>query len=608
MPRFQSLIYPLFCDKLFFLLLFVVILTGCTTSAWVVEEHPVPDHESEWITSESIFFLEASVPDARNPVLGLELVNERTLNYNRHLVSKRYIQDYRPRYGYLALGLGAAGLGLYLANATSIEAEQLSTRERALLNLTAIGIGTASWMAMKPQGEPRAAGEQRLLQKTDILTLKDTIAVTVPDLPEALLTILRGQDTLVTHRPLSFTGNSLSMHLGQETGLRELDDADTVGLIIQVQHQDVLYENYFPIASFMQRLVEVNTASVPLRTSPVNLGNNIIRHVSTGSKYPYLSDVDERWYRILKTGGPAYIRKDQSRRIWHMADTVGIENLVFQPDQPVFGDLEIERNLPSNPRVNSEGIAIIIVNADYADPVSSLPHGIRTGELAERYLQQALGYYSDNIRVFENMNAQDMEELITGSDSLFIGGRYLSMGESDLFFYYYGHALSNSEDDFFLLPVDYDPGEPENNLIPLDFLMDKVSAIRSRQTFLILDTDWSGNTVFGNIPEPGIRANQAARNRLEETFSRYSGVNNAFLWAAQPGQQSLPYRNPNNSRERPYDIFTWYFFKALQDGVQTTGDIDNYLQRYIPYTSRRLHDRAQDHGFTGNRELRLVKE
>lgn len=589
-------------------MLFVVILTGCTTSAWVVEEHPVPDHESEWIASERVFFLEASVPDARNPVLELELVNERVLNYNRHLVSKRYIQDYRPRYGYLALGLGAAGLGLYFANSTSIEADQLSARERALLNLTAIGIGAASWMAMKPQGEPRAAGEQRLLQKTDILTLKDTIAVSVPGHPEALLTILQDQDTLVTQRPLSFTGNSLLMHLGEETGLRELDDADTDGLLIQVQYQDVLYENYFPIGSFMQRLVEVTSASVPLRTSPANLGNNIIRHVNTGSKYPYLSDVDERWYRILKTGGPAYIRQDQSRRIWHMADTVGIEDLVLQPDQPVFGDLEIERNLPENPRVNSEGIAIVIVNADYLDPVSHLPHGTRTGELAERYLQQTLGYYSENIRVFENMNAQDMEQLITGSDSLFIGGRYLSMGESDLFFYFYGHALSNSQDDFFLVPVDYDPVAPDQKLISLDILVEKVAAIRSRQTFLILDTDWSGNTVFGHIPEPGIRANQAARNRLEEIFNKHSGTNNAFLWAAQPGQQSLPYRSSSNNQERPYDIFTWYFFKALQDGVRTTGEIDNYLQRYIPYTSRRLHDRAQDHGFSGNRELRLVKE
>lgn len=608
MIRIQSLILPLSCIRTLWFLLYVVVLTGCTTSAWVVEENPVPDPESESIGSERFFFLEASVPDARNPVLELELVNERVLNYNRHLVSKRYIQDYRPRYGYLALGLGAAGLGLYFANSTSIEAEQLSARERALLNLTAVGIGAASWMAMKPKGEPRAAGEQRLLQKTDILTLKDTITVTVPARSEALLTIMRDQDTLVTKRPLSFKGNALSVHIGQETGIRERDGTDTDGLMIHVQHQDVLYEKYFPIGSFMQRLVEVTSSSVPLRTSPANLGNNIVRHVNAGSKYPYLSDVDERWYRILKTGGPAYIRKDQSRLIWHMADTVGIENLVIQPDQPVFGDLEIERNLPAHPRINSEGIAIIIINADYSEPVSYLPHGNRTGELAEHYFQQVLGYYSDNIRVFENMNSQEMQQLISGSDSLFIGGRYLSLGESDLLFYYYGHALSHSEDDFFLVPVDYDPAEPDVKLISLDTLIEKVAAIRSRQTFVILDTDWTGNTVFGHISESGIRANQAARNRLEGIFSRHQGSNTAFMWAAQPGQQSLPYRHSSNNQERPYDIFTWYFFKALQDGATNSGEIDNYLQRYIPYTSRRLHDRAQDHGFSGNRELRLLIE
>ncbi len=589
--------------------LLVLALAGCTTSAWMIQEDPVPDPDSERILTQMHFFHPVETPTPQNPVLSLELLNERALFYNMHMVSSRHIQQYRPRYGYLALGLTGMGLGLYLSNTSVIDADKLSTRERAMLNLTAVSIGAASYLTMKPTGEARPAGEQRLLQKTGSQVFQDTIPVSIPDQSEAILSIYRGSDSLVNDRRIPFETNTVSIHLADETGLRKLPGKDTTGIRIRLEYRNVSFERDYPLSDFMQEFVEITSSSEPLRTSPVTIGTNIIRHVGRESRFPYLSEVDENWYRILKTDGPAYIRKEHSERIWHIIDTTRIADLVLQPDHTVFGDLEIERNLPDFSRANPDGIAIVIINGEYRHPVQNLPHAIRTGQLVSLYLNQALGYYADNIRVYDNMTFREMEKLLQESDSLMIGGRYLSIDESDVFVYYYGHAFTGVDEQLFLLPVDYDPGETIERLIPVENLVHALTGLRSRQLVLVMDADWTRASVFGHTRDPDVRLRAAGLENLESLMSNLPGNGNAAVfWAAQPGQRAKPYTANNGRLGYPYDIFTWYFFKGLKEGAQTTGVLDRYLERNVPFTSRRLQDRAQDPGFTGNRNLLLVPE
>ncbi len=584
-----------------------LVVTGCTTSAWMVKEESVRDPDSETVVYESISFQPVVLPSPQNPVLSLELVNERALQYDMHLASERYIQRYRPRYGYLAVSAAGMGLGLYLANSPAIDADRLSGRERAMLNLAALSIGTAGYMAMKPTGDARPAGERRLLQKTGIDIFLDTIPAPLPGNAEAKLSIVRGEDSLVSKRNVSFSDNTISMHLGQKTGIRRLPGTDTTGMSILLEYQNVRYEKHLSLPDFMQEYVEVTSSSVPVRTSPATLNNNIIRHVGSESRFPFLSDVDDRWYRILRSEGPAYIRKNESEKIWQMADTARIGDLIVMPDQLVFGDLAIERNLPDNQRANPDAIAIAIINGDYRPPVRYLPHASRTGQLVEYYLNQVMGYYADNIRVFENMTAREMENFLDDADSLMIGGRYLSMDESDLFFYYYGHAFSGPGDQMYLIPVDYDPGDVSEKIISFESLVDVLKRLRSRQTVLVLDTDWSRASVFGRSTNNDMRQRPAGSEHLEDVLTDLPpGV--AAFWSAQPGQRSEAYGGNNGRRGYPYDIFTWYFFSALQDGLRSSGDIEEYLERNVPFTSRRLHDRAQNPGFAGSRDVILVPD
>ena len=588
-------------------MVFALGLSSCTTSAWMVAEQPVADPDSETTLSEIEFFHPVITPSPQNPVFSLELLNERALLYNMHLASERHIQQYRPRYGYMVLGLSGMTMGLYLSNSSVIDADRLSTRERAMLNLAALSIGAASYLAMKPDGEPRPAGEKRLLQKTGTRVFQDTIPVPLSTDAQARLSLTRGTEKLVDARPLDFRDNTVSFHIGQETDIWRLPGTDTTGLHLQLEYQNVRFDQYVALSDFMQEFVEVTASSVPLRTSPAILSNNIIQHVGSQSRFPFLSDVDDRWYRILRSDGPAYVRKEYSRRMWQVADTARIGDQVVLPDQVVFGDIEIERNLPDNRRANPDAIAIVIINGEYRDPLQYLRNASRTAQLVSLYSSQVLGYYSDNIRVYQNMTYDEMRLLLQESDSLMIGGRHLSQDESDLFVYYYGHGITDPDSRFYLVPVDYDPAGGTSGLIPVQDLVDTIAGMSARKTITVLDTDWSRASVFGTHTDNGVRIRTEEAEALQSVMSRLPETA-AVLWAASPGQRSGPYSVNNDRVGHPYDIFTWYFFQGLKDGQRTTGGLESYLERNVPFTSRRLLDRAQNPGFSGNGNLTLIRE
>lgn len=586
-------------------LICLLFFSGCTTSAWMVAEEPVADLESERVLSETSFFHAAVTPVPQNPVLSLALVKERDLLFNMHLSSERHIQQFRPRYGFMMLGLTGMAAGLYLTNSSVIDADRMSGRERAILNLSSVSIGSASYLTMRRVGDARPAGESRLLQQTGTIVRRDTIPFRTPPDATASLHVKRGEETLVDDRPVPFHGNTISMHIGQETNLRRLSADDTTGLDVRLTYRDVTLEQHLNVRDIMQEYVEVTVSNVPLRTSPATLSGNIISHVDRQSRFPLLGDAGAHWYRILRAEGLAYIRKEHAEPIWMMADTARIGDQVVLPDQMVFGDLEIERNLPDNRRINPDAIAVVIVNGEYRAPVQMLPNARRTTRLVRLYLTQVLGYYTDNIRVYENMTYSQMRGLLQDSDSLMIGGRHLSPNSSDIFFYYYGHGVTTSDNRFYLVPVDHDPASATRSMISLQDLMDVIADMNAAQTVTVLDTDWSQASVYGPGEDPSIRV------RTEDIValrSLVSGLpdNAAVFWAARPGQRAGAYRGFDGRRAYPYDIHTWYFFHGLKDGRRITGDLVRYLERNVPFTSRRLLDRAQDPGFAGNRELMLV--
>lgn len=602
MQKYTSCREPLIIVPL--ALLMVLWLTGCTTSSWVILPEPEPDPDSETELASVTFIRTIQVPEPQNPVIVLDLVRERQREFNQHLVSQRYIQQYRPRYGYLMLGTAATGLGLYLTNSTGIGAGSLSARERALLNTASVAVGTASFLAMQPSAEPRQAGERRYLQQVESQVLRDTVGVSVPPGRSARLTIRRGEHTLVDDRPVPMHDNRIIVQPALEAGLLQLEEADSTDWVVRIGYEDLLWERVLSVPDFMQSYVQVTAAEVPVRSDPVALSGNTIRHVAAESRFLHLADVNDRWYRVLNQGNPAYIENTQAVKIWRAAGVASAGDLVLSPGAAVFGDLDIERGLPDNRGINPEAIAIVIANGDYGEPLRALPNAARTAELTAHHLNRVMGYYSDNIIVLEDVTEQQMRSLLDQADSLFVGTRHISPAESDVFVYYYGHAYLDDENRLQLLPVDYDPSAARRRSVAFDELAGVLSSLQARQLVLVMDTDLSVGSVYSQSGTPGIRPAGDVLGRLSEPLAA-SQFPIAVYWAAAPGQTASPYIRRDGQPARPYDIFTWYFFAALKQGASTSGEVEQYLQRQVPFTSRRLHDRPQDPGFIGDRRLRL---
>lgn len=585
-------------------LLLALWLTGCTTSSWVILSEPEPDPDSETELSSVTFIQTSQIPEPQNPVIVLDLVRERQREFNQHLVSQRYIQQYRPRYGYVMLGTAATGLGLYLTNSAGLGTGSLSARERALLNTASVAVGAASFLAMQPSAEPREAGERRYLQQVESLVLRDTVAVDIPPGHAARLTIRRGDQTLVDERPVPMHGNRIIVQPALEAGLLQLEQADTTNWVVRIGYENLLWERELSVPEFMQSYVQITAGEVPVRSDPVVLSGNIIRHVAAESRFLHLGDINDRWYRVLNQGNPAYIEHTQAVKIWRAAGVASAGDLVLSPGRTVFGDLDIERGLPDNRGIHPEAIAIVIANGDYAEPLRRLPNAARTAELTAHHLNRVMGYYADNIVVMENVNEQELRSLLEQSDSLYIGTRHISPAESDIFIYYYGHAYLDDQGRLQLLPVDYDPSAARRRSVAFEELADVLSSLQARQLVMVMDTDLSVGSVYSQDSTPGIRPGGDVLGRLSEplTSSRFPV---AIYWAASPGQLASPYIRRDGQPARPYDIFTWYFFAALKQGASTTGEVEQYLQRQVPFTSRRLHDRPQDPGFVGDRRLRL---
>jgi len=79
------------------------------------------------------------------------------------------------------------------------------------------------------------------------------------------------------------------------------------------------------------------------------------------------------------------------------------------------------------------------------------------------------------------------------------------------------------------------------------------------------------------------------------------------IFGAQVNQHSELYVT-DAGEDKKHHIFPYFFAKALQERRTEMGSIFQYLQRNIPYTSRRLHDRSQDPQIFGNTSQELIPE
>lgn len=579
-------------------------MASCTTYSWTVEPDQVPDESERELLDTAPHIAVLDSASVERPVLELELLDVHTYRYPERLEIKRYVQRYRPRYGFMALALGGAAAGFYAANAAGDYTPSLSRNERIAVNTGSALLALSPLLGMKPVDEGEPTGESRLLNRVGEHIQPDTVRTQQPQNCTMELDIYLDGDQIRSGWQGTFEDGVLAVDLVDDLGIDRVEGAQPGDITLEGELEGQHYRFTVPVASFLQQFVEITRPNVPVRNEPEQTPENIMTHVGMDSQLPLQARVEEEWFEVLYGISSSYIEDDDGRLIWRTGEQDELDDLLIDPDEVAFGDLALESEVPQSDGERSASLAVVIANEHYPEPLTALSHAPRTVELVRLYLEEAMGYPQENIIVLRNASPTDMNSLLQQTDSLSVLDRTVDPDRTDLFFYYMGHARADG-DQAWLLSSDYHPDRAPDAATPLSDVLQALGRVETRSTTAVLETDFSAGSAVqprrGRANMQDLMLREAAQEFLADRPQA------ALFLAANRGQLAGRYRSPDGRENNQYGIFTYFFFDAIRQGLSTANDLQRHLERNVDYTSRRLFDRGQSPRFFGEPELPVVR-
>jgi hypothetical protein len=233
------------------------------------------------------------------------------------------------------------------------------------------------------------------------------------------------------------------------------------------------------------------------------------------------------------------------------------------------GDIDAVPDFKTAPRPND--IAIVIGIENYQG-VPTSEHSGSDAALVKEYLK-ALGFQERNIDLIVNERATKsrIETAIEG----WLPNR--AKRDSRIIVYYSGHgAPEPTTGEAYIVPFDGDPNYLATSGYSLKRLYEKLGAVRTVETIVLLDSCFSGTggrSVLARGARPLVVVKEASP----------ASRNMAVLSAAHGTQIST------SSPERGHGLFTYYFLKALKDGMKSLADIYEYMKPQVEDEAKQLN-------------------
>ena len=252
------------------------------------------------------------------------------------------------------------------------------------------------------------------------------------------------------------------------------------------------------------------------------------------------------------------------------------------------------------------GVALIIGNKEYEHrdvPEVSFAH--RDAQAFRRYVIEVLGFDEGNIIDLRDATRRELfDALGTRRDARSLLWSYLDPEEgSEVVVYYSGHGVAGLQDERgYLLPVDADPSEAEDDGYPIDLLYRNVGGLaEARSVRVYLDACFSGGSHEGGlIPN-------ASPVFVEASVPEGLGEKVMSL-AAASGEQVASW-----DEGAGHGLFTHHLLDALYGGGDADGDggvtaeeVKGYLDRHMTRAARRQHRRIQQASLLGAGEVVLA--
>ncbi|NGP76441.1 SH3 domain-containing protein [Balneolaceae bacterium YR4-1] len=579
------------------LLISLIAFSGlaCTGARWTVKDKSAVDRDDySVISTEEI--LEVSSPvTPESPNLKLQMLSNTKYEFAEKVLVQRSIQDYKLKPGFVALGLIGACLAAYAANSNAINGGQSSAASLSL-NSAAVIIAGATIMNLNPAGNPRETGEERFLRKTGSFIEQDTLQVESTEEDSALIDIRYGEEILVQNENQEFRNGELSVNLGSLLSSLELQGIDTKEVRVDVTYADSVYTFKYPLNQILQPFARITSPVAELRSKPDQDPGNILAELIQGSQLQILENVEPDWYRILYGISENYIAREDAELIWRNSDFSRESEVVAVPIVP-FGNVDVESNIPILSGVNPNSRALVISNENYSAPFEKRSHAHRDARLIKTYLENAIGLIPSNIYELKDITDwQSVENILSEIKS--------STGDStDVYVYLNGYGTVEKQNDEF--DLGFKTTGSESDKINMGRIFNGISTLTNDKLILLADIEFRALNEDSQISESEIDLKQPLRGISQAITGMNS--NATVIFGSQINQQSELYVS-DAGEDKKHHIFPYFFARALQERRTEMGSIFQFLQRNIPYTSRRLHDRSQDPQMYGNTSQELIPE
>lgn len=564
-------------------LLFMLCCTSaCTVTKWnVIDQEKVDDSDFK-LLSNTEFLSQSGQVSPNRPVFRVELFSRNEYEYVRKIESERTIQKYRPRPGFVLLSLLGASAAVYAAY--DLQDSQPDNRD-GILYATGGALAVLGFLNSRPVGEPTKTGERRLLRRSGTEVRVDTVRASSQPGEEVRVSVYYEGDLVVEPTNRNFDNGQLEMNLASEIQPQNYGSNPSESFRVEVVRQGNVNNFMVPVTSVFQSFVEVEAEISPLRNAPEISRDNVLIDLALGSQLE-LIEVQDQWTKVQYGSYQSYIATNDIKVLWRPSDFAQRISVIEVPFVP-FGNIDVESNIPVINSVSPNRSALIVVNENYTNQSLQRPFARRDGQLMEAYLQDGLGYLSNKIT-----SSYDFESSAQPTRAYTNFLTTLNSGESDVFVFLSGRGGFNGDGNPVLLTVD--GPQQASRALELNALFQGLGNSGAKSIIVVADIDFTGagrsDYSLGDLA-----------NLITD-----GNPNSAVLFGTEYANPSGVFMSAYGDQKRHY-IFPYFFANAIKDGNTSIGDIKDYLDRNVSYTSRRLFNLPQEVLFFGNPNLDLAQ-
>ncbi|MGM0745248.1 MAG: hypothetical protein ACQETF_08065 [Bacteroidota bacterium] len=576
--------------SLLILILFTLFFASCTTTRWVVTDQNAVDGSAEpRVVADRQAYIMERQPTVDEPYAGFQLYQIKDLEFPERVRVERTVQKYKPKWGFVLLGVAGAATAVVAAN-TGVILSGASVTQKVGLNLSAGLISILSFTNLESTGEPIYTGETKLMRQSGVEARRDSVKIEPDDSVYVDVNIFLHEEALFSQEEVPVENGELELNLGSFADeMRGKIDRDSEVRIL-LSHDGLGNEFTVPTAQFLAPYLNINSLVANLRSTPEGGDLNIATEIGQGSFLELMDEDTDEFYRVQYEGSEYFVRKESGSIEWLSTADSG-SALVFEFAELPFGEIDVEHSMPVLKPNNSSDRGLIISNG-LNNNYDQRQYLKRDHQLFETYLNSSFRLQDDQIATITEQQISSQLEEVEGMD-----------GEGSLYVYLSGFGTVrelNNQPSIHLI-TDNDQGE---NLIPVTEIFSELKRMNPGSLFLFIDLDYSARDQQ--------TSNQLNRNGSSGLLQRTANniirdlPNSVVVFSNRPGQQSSIYSGILDGNKR-HSIFNYFLAEAIQQRKTRMSDLVNHLDRNVDYTSRRLQDQPQEVQAFGNLNLNLAQ-